>query len=460
MRSPLSRVRLPRLASLREGLAIVAMPFMVAIAVTIGATLTDGALWAIGVAFVAAILAACGGYWLAWRFSNPARESAQVLASAAQRLAGGDFDTGVPLAGPSQTAQLRHAFNAMAETVRRLVSENESERNRLNLLLDSLADGVAVVDASSRVTLANTMARRLLRLPLDANHRPILRDHDLSRLAAECRGTGRRQTADVELLEGRRSVGVVAMPLSNEGTGAVLMTLHDLTQARNVDMTRREFVSNVSHELRNPIASVKAMVETLEGGLADADFSRDFLGRIHHEIDRMATLVDELLELSRIESGQVELQMEEVDVSALLADVRDSHLPAAAEQQVTITVEANGDVSPVQAEPAKLRRVFVNLVGNALKFTPPRGCINLTLSQEPGCIRIAVEDSGVGIEPEHLPHIFERFYKAHRSRDDRGTGLGLAIARHIVEAHGGRIDVRSTPGAGTTFDVVLPYGRA
>ena len=225
-------------------------------------------------------------------------------------------------------------------------------------------------------------------------------------------------------------------------------------------MTRREFVSNVSHELRNPIASVKAMVETLEGGLADADVSRDFLGRVHREIDRMATLVDELLELSRIESGQVELQTERVDVPVLLADVRESHLPAAAEQQITITVEANGHVPPVQAEPAKLRRVFVNLVGNALKFTPPRGHINLTVSQEPGCIRVAVEDSGVGIEPEHLPHIFERFYKAHRSRDDHGTGLGLAIARHIVEAHGGRIDVRSFPGSGTTFDVVLPCGRA
>ena len=267
-----------------------------------------------------------------------------------------------------------------------------------------------------------------------------------------------RRENDIELLEGRRLVMALAVPLNSTNEGNVLMTLHDLTTIKRMDTTRREFVSNVSHELRNPIASMKALVETLENGaFRDTSMAEDYLKRIHGEVNRMSDLVSELLDLSRLESGQDKISFSSVDITKLITEVHSDMLPIAKNKGAMLSLELEKELPQCNAEVAKLRRVLLNLVDNSIRFVSQGGQIKIsaTRSSDHRLIVVSVTDNGTGISDADVPHLFERFYKVDRSRSDSGTGLGLAIARHIVEAHGGTIWVESQYGVGSTFSFTL-----
>ena len=395
-----------------------------------------------------------------------ARETRAAVA-AMRRIATGNFDmrperlTSTPLSG------LQAPFAAMTEALAALFSQLADRREQLTAVLDTMADGVILVDPENRIELSNPAAQELLTIeaPVGTPLSSILRDHELRDLVTLCRESGERQHAELALSSPRRSLSATATPIAaepgeTEADGqvtSVLLMLHDLTPIRQLETTRREFVANVSHELRNPLASVKAMVETLEGGaVRDATAAADFLGRINDEVDRMNALVNDLLGLSRIESGQSGLHQERVDAAATIAAVRTDLEHRIAETGVSVTINASSDVVAL-GDAEKLRQVISNLLDNALKFTPSGGTIELSADNtDDERILIRVRDSGPGIAPEHLPHLFERFYKADRSRRDQGTGLGLAIAKHIVELHGGEVGVESTQGAGSTFWFTLP----
>ena len=260
----------------------------------------------------------------------------------------------------------------------------------------------------------------------------------------------------MELLNNRRFVSAIATPLAGSESTGVLLTLHDLTQLRQIETTRREFVSNVSHELRTPLSSVKALAEALENGaLEDSDTARDFVRRIHGEADRMSALVEELLELSRLESGQAALQMATVDVAALASTEIEAFQLRAEAAGAVLVARLPDAPALVRGERDKLRQVLVNLLDNALKFTPSGGTVTVLVHAAAGGVEVSVRDTGAGIPAEHVPHVFERFYKVDRARRDGGTGLGLAIVRHIVEAHGGTARVESREGEGTTVSVIL-----
>ena len=262
--------------------------------------------------------------------------------------------------------------------------------------------------------------------------------------------------AHLELLRQRRLVSAIAIPLGGDG-GGVLLSLHDLTAFRQLETTRREFVSNVSHELRNPLASIRSMIETLSGGaIDDRRTAADFVSRIEQDVRRMDTLVSELLELSRLESGQVALDVRPLSLEPIAADTVASFHDRSSGGGVEVSVEIPADLPLVLGESEKIRQVLSNLMDNALKFTPPGG--RITVSARPGHRNVIarVSNTGDGIAPEHLPHLFERFYKVDRSRHDLGTGLGLAIVKHIVLAHGGDVDVESSLGEGATFTFTLP----
>ncbi|MDE2836359.1 MAG: ATP-binding protein [Chloroflexota bacterium] len=395
-----------------------------------------------------------------------ARETRAAVA-AMRRIAGGHFSVRTREFTSSTLSGLQAPFAAMAEALAVLFAQLADHRGQLTAVLDTMADGVILVDPENRVALSNRAAHEVLAIeattgtPLSS----ILRDHELRGLVTLCRQSGARQHAELLLLSPRRSLSATATPIVNEPGEAdagepevsVLLTLHDLTPIRQLETTRREFVANVSHELRNPLASVKAMVETLEGGAAtDPVAASDFLQRINREVDRMNAMVNDLLELSRIESGQSGLRRQPVDAAATIAAVRTDMEHRIAETEVAVTVNAPGSVVAL-GDSEKLRQVVANLLDNALKFTPSGGTIELYADDlEQDRVLFGVRDSGPGIAPEHLPHLFERFYKADRSRRDQGTGLGLAIAKHIVELHGGEIGVESTQGAGSTFWFTLP----
>jgi two-component system phosphate regulon sensor histidine kinase PhoR len=224
-----------------------------------------------------------------------------------------------------------------------------------------------------------------------------------------------------------------------------------------VENLRRDFVANVSHELRTPIAALKALVETLEdGALDDPPAARDFLRRIHVEVDGLAQLVAELLELSRVESGRAQLKLEAVEPDELVRSAAERLQPQAERVGLTLTWNADPDLTPVLADRARVEHVLLALVHNAIKFTPPGGLIRVEVQSEGAFAHFSVVDTGSGIPAEDVPRIFERFYKVDRARAAVGTGLGLAIAKHVVQALGGRIWADSEVDRGTTVHFTLP----
>jgi two-component system phosphate regulon sensor histidine kinase PhoR len=273
------------------------------------------------------------------------------------------------------------------------------------------------------------------------------------------RETGESQEESVELPARHLFLQLVVLP--DQTTGGSLLLVQNLTRVRRLETVRRDFISNVSHELRTPLASLKALTETLqEGALEDPKAARRFLGRIETEVDALTQMAAELLELTRIESGQVPLEMKAVDPANLLNLSSDRMRAQAERAGLKLRVEAPTCMPMIQADAPRLEQVLVNLIHNAIKFTQPGGEVVLSTSSEGNFIHFSVRDSGSGIPADELERIFERFYKADRARSGGGTGLGLSIARHIVEAHGGKIWAESAEGRGSTFYFTIPVNQA
>ena len=417
---------------------------------------------------VSALLVAALSVGVGYFVFRGASRSVRAVADGANRLAQGDLEHRVATGASDETRDLADAFNAMASTIRRMVNDMSDERDKLAAMLDTMEDGVVVIEPDGRITLMNSAAE----LMLDVNAKTAvggrlaeaLRDHEIQQAAAHALATGQIRRVEAELLPQRRFLSAIATPLGRPGFGGILLTLHDLTGAHQLENTLREFVTNVSHELRSPLASVKAMVETLdEGALDDGAAARNFLRRINREVDRMNDMVEDLLELSRLESGQMPPNLAPFDLAAMAREAASEY----AERAPAVAVRADIPDAPIMAlgESGKLRQALVNLLENALRHTPS-GEIVVSVSMDsgggddgdgaPSRCWVRVRDTGVGIAREHLPHVFERFYKADRSRADGGSGLGLAIARHIVESHGGEVRAESEEGVGSVFSFSAP----
>ena len=390
------------------------------------------------------------------------RKSSRVIREVTEgieRIDAGDLGHRIRTDTSGQTSELAAAFNRMATSLTSMMGDLSGERNKLSAVMETMSDGVIVVDSSGDVELLNGAAATLFgvdpgvdpEMPLSVGH-----DHELRQLVAACRSSREPQYAEIILTTGRRTVSAVATPLEEEPGGAVLVTLHDLTELRQVETSRREFVSNVSHELRTPLSSIKAMAETLEGGgLNDPSINADFVRRIHVEADRMTTLVNDLLELTNLQSGQADMKAQEVDIASVIREESSRYVQVAEALGIEARVFVPEDLPKVIAQEDRMRQVVRNLLDNALKFTPEDGRIDLSASASHDVVEVRVSDNGLGIPPESLPHIFERFYKVERSRQNEGSGLGLAIVKNIVQAYGGEVSVESREGEGSTFSFTL-----
>jgi two-component system, OmpR family, phosphate regulon sensor histidine kinase PhoR len=414
-------------------------------------------------ALLAAALALALAIWIARRMTQPLLE----LRAMATRLAGGELTVQVPIPPDEEVAALAQDFNLMASRLRQLLATVEAERQRLATVLATMADGILMVSRDDQVTLANPAAQQLVPVPETALPVPL----DALPIGAALLPTVRSVWEDRtdaapavidEILtpDTRRALRAFVTRLPTPQHDQVLVVLQDLTDVRRAEQARRSLLANLSHDLRTPLASLQAMIETLQdGALDDRAVALDFLNRMDAEVQSLSRLVNEVLELSRIESGQLKLHPAPTDLGALLAAVA-ARMDAQAQQRaISITCALPPALPTVQVDPTRIEQVLFNLLQNALNFTPSGGAVILTADIEDDSVVVRVQDTGIGIAPDDLPHIFERFYKADRSRSGGGMGLGLAIAKHLVERHGGRIWAESQPGQGTTVCFTLALGR-
>lgn len=358
---------------------------------------------------------------------------------------------------------LSNAIAALRANFSTQLAVFDSENARLATVLEQLTDGVLIADANGLVQFANPAARRLFDIndPIEYSVAEVVRNHQLIEAWRRCQQTREMQSESVELPTRRQFLQLFVIPDSHEG-GSLLL-VQDLTRVRKLETVRRDFISNVSHELRTPLASLKALTETLQdGALADPQAGPRFLGRISTEVDALSQMAQELLDLSRIESGQVELVFAPLRPIVLLNSVSDRMKMQAERAGLKLSVVSADDLPNIRADKSRLEQVLVNLIHNAVKFTKSGGEIVLEAEVTVGgavsvnCVRFAVRDSGVGIPADSLSRIFERFYRVDSSRTGSGTGLGLSISKHIVEAHGGKIWAQSEEGRGSTFYFEIP----
>jgi len=406
---------------------------------------------------VTALLAVLLAALIAERIARPIRR----LTRAAERVAEGDLNTRLFLTTHDEVGQLADAFNHMADQLHEKVMTLGGERSRLAAMLERMADGVLITDGGGRVQLINPAASRLLNTTegsaLGHSFAQVVRNYRLIELWQACRDEGKEQVAAVETDRLGLFLQAIVTPFHEADSSGYLVILQDLTQIRRLETVRRDFISNISHELRTPLAALKALVDTLrDGALEDPPAAERFLNRMETEVDALTQMVQELLELSRIESGRAPLHLAPVPVPDVVLPPVERLRPQAERAGLTLTVTLPPDLPPLQADAERIQQVVTNLVHNAVKFTSPGGQVTVTAERTEAEVVLKVHDTGVGIPADDLPRIFERFYKADRARSGGGTGLGLAIARHIVQAHGGRIWVESVEGQGSTFYFSLP----
>ena len=333
----------------------------------------------------------------------------------------------------------------------------EVERARLATVLEQMTDGVLIADSQGIIQFANPAAGKLFQTsgPIHRSIAEVVRNHQLVEAWRRCQQTRQMQSESVELPTRHQYLQLVVIP--DQHSSGSLLLVQDLTRLRRLETVRRDFISNLSHELRTPLASLKALTETLQdGALDDPPAARRFIGQIQVEADALTQMVTELLELSRIESGRLSLDLKPVAPCELLDSACERMQLQAERAGLNLHVECAEDLPKVKIDSQRLEQVLVNLIHNAVKFTRAGGEVILSAESIDGFVRFAVRDTGIGIPEEDVPRIFERFYRVDKSRAGSGTGLGLSIAKHIVEAHGGRIWAESVEGRGSTFYFTIP----
>ena len=411
-----------------------------------------GAIWvyvAIGVAAGAGLL----GYLL---FRRPAAALREVVA-VAERIADGELAQRVP-DQPGPAGELTSAFNAMAGRVEQLFESVAAEQARLEAVFDASEDGMVAVRRDTTVPFLNPAAVGLFGGRMaDAIGRPLIeiaRDYELDALVRRViLDPARGESEVITFGPARTALRAAALPIRDGGEWAVLLVLTDLTEVQRLDQVRRDFLSNVSHELRTPLASIRALVEIMEDGL-EADEQPEFLRRVQQQVARLTTLVNELLDLSRIESGAITLEPEAVLLGDLVDEAASLLRPRT--EGLGVAIRNEGCELSVEADRSSLLRVVSNLLDNAVKYSPEGGTVRVSAADEGPLVALSVKDDGPGINEQNLGRVFERFYKGDASRAEAGVGLGLAIVKHLVRAHGGTATVESKPAAGATFTVRLP----
>jgi two-component system phosphate regulon sensor histidine kinase PhoR len=410
-----------------------------------------------GITLLVTVIALLLTVLIANQTTRPIRE----LTEASHRMANGDLDIHFSIPTDDDIGQLSRALNRMAAQLRSEVEALQTERGKLTAILGQMTDGLVMVDHLGIVQMINPAAESMFNVEkeqaIGQSLAGVLRQHQIVELWKHTQESGEIQNTAFEVSTRRVYLQGIAVPMQQELAGNTLLLFQNLTRQRYLETVRQDFVSNISHELRTPLAALKALTETLqESALDDPPAARLFIQRMESEVDSLSQIVSELLELSRIESGRVPLNLRPTQAAKIIAPAVERLNLQAERAGLEVSVDCPEDLPLISADPSRLEQVVVNLLHNAIKFTPSGGHIGVSARLMPGAIVFSVHDTGIGIAEDDLPRIFERFFKADRARSGGGTGLGLAIARHLVEAHGGKIWVESTEGKGSTFSFSIP----
>lgn len=416
---------------------------------------------------IGAAIALAVGFMLGFFFTRMITRPLISMASTARRIASGDYGHRVRLNARDEVGALAGSFNTMADELERKLQTLTADRNKLLAVLGGMVEGVIAVDSKEKVLHMNSAAGRILGMrPEDALGRPIweiCRIPEVSEALAETMRRRREVLREVRLPGSVRDriIELHASTLSDAAgaaAGAVVI-LHNITEIRRLEQVRRDFVANVSHELKTPLTAISGLIETiLDDKEMEEATRRRFLERIGGQAGRLSSLVKDLLTLSRVESQGEELEGRSFDLREAVDNSLGVFLPEGEAKGVEIDVSTPGSPVMVLGDAEALREVVDNLVSNAIRYTPRAGKIGVSLRADDGRAVLEVKDTGIGIEPRDQARIFERFYRAdkHRSTEAGGTGLGLSIVKHIVSKHGGDISVESAPGRGSAFRVRIP----
>ena len=382
------------------------------------------------------------------------------LTAGARRVASGDFSRKLEVASKDEIGVLTATFNSMARQLQTTIREAENERNKLDTLFLHMTDGVVAFSRAGAVIQKNPAAEDML-------GRPILPEDTYESLFGDLAPLdqilhlAQPGYQEAERTSGSRSLELLLAPFDQEsGQGGVMVVIHDVTTQRRNEEMRREFVANVSHELRTPLTNIRSYAETLVDGAGDIPpaMEKNFLGVILNESDRMTHIVQDLLTLSRFDSGRSELKLERFSFSAAVRDIYNAVLMEAQRHGHALTLDIGPDIPEMVGDRDRVLQVMMNVVSNAIKYTPDGGQIAIAAGRNPLRVWMEVSDNGIGIPEADRPRIFERFYRVDkaRSRESGGTGLGLSIAKEIVDRHEGILALVDRPGPGTTIRIELP----
>lgn len=410
-----------------------------------------------------ALCAAVLSYVISRSISRPVVNMKQI----AQRFAEGQLDLRVPIPSPTELAELANALNEMARQLSDKITTITSQRNELEAVLSSMIEGVMAVDHEGRIISINRAAANLLNVdPALVNGRNIeevVREVDIQKFVRRTLEGKKPIKAEVSVqVEGERFLqlhGASLPEVTNGKTGGVIV-LHDITQMRRLENVRRDFVANVSHELKTPVTSIQGFAEALsEGGIDDPEQTKRYLDIIARNSDRLNSIIDDLLSLSRLEEDQEQrrIQFDSAALKPLLISAVDLLSTKAERYKVKVELICKDDIE-VKMNPALIEQAVFNLVDNAIKYSKAEGTVTVSAKQSDKEVIISVQDHGSGIGNEHLSRLFERFYVVDKGRSRKlgGTGLGLAIVKHIAQVHEGSVTVESSPGKGSTFEIHLP----
>ncbi|WP_175990797.1 two-component system histidine kinase PnpS [Bacillus sp. Marseille-Q1617] len=395
------------------------------------------------------------------RYTRPIESATKV----AIELAKGNFRARTYEDRLDETSMLSTSINILARNLQEMVTSQEMQQDRLTTLIENMGSAMLLIDQRGFVVLTNRTFREFFNLKESqlkkVRYHEVIHYQQVNKLVEEIFMTEdrvRRQILLPHRIE-RKHYEVYGAPIigQNDEWKGIVVVFHDITELKNLEQMRKDFVANVSHELKTPITSIKGFSETLlDGAMKDEETLKSFLEIILTESDRLQSLIQDLLELSKIEKHGFELSLEKQEVSELVGEVLPILKDRAEKKGITIHTrfESNGEA---EIDTYRLKQVFINLISNAIVYTPKGGDVTIAITEDKEKVHVSIKDNGIGISEEELPRIFERFYRVDkaRSRNSGGTGLGLAIVKHIIEAHEGKIEVESEVNKGTTFTVCL-----